>query len=112
MKYPQLVPDWVCTVPITINIDSEELDEDGAPVSVVSIDTVCNWQDGGEAVYTGDQKTIDISGKAYFNGDIAPMLSNITSGDAIVFGEKREIYKGFKRRNPDGTVNHTEIQFK
>ena len=112
MKYPELVPNWVCTVPITVNIDSEGLDEDGAPIEVVSIDAYCNWQDGGQAVYTGDQKIVDISGTAYFNGDIAPSLSNITSGDAVIFGEKREIHRGFKRRNPDGTVNHTEIQFK
>lgn len=112
MKYPQLVPDWVCTTPITINIDGEGLNEDGEPNGVTTIEALCNWQDGGQAVLGGDQKIIDISGRAYFNGDIAPSLSNITSGDAIVFGEKREILKGFKRRNPDGTVNHTEIQFK
>ena len=112
MKYPELVPDWVCTTPITVNIDGEGLTEDGAPNSVTVIEALCNWQDGGQAVLTGDEKIIDISGRAYFNGDIAPSLSNITSGDAIVFGEKRQILKGFKRRNPDGTVNHTEIQFK
>ena len=112
MKYPELVPDWVCTTPITVNIDGEGLTEDGAPNDVTVIEANCNWQDGGQAVLTGDEKIIDISGRAYFNGDIAPSLSNITSGDAIVFGEKRQILKGFKRRNPDGTVNHTEIQFK
>ena len=112
MKYPELVPDWVCKVPITVNIDSEELTEDGSPASVTTITAYCNWQDGGQAVLTGDEKIIDISGTAYFNGDIAPSLSNITGGDAVIFGEKREIRRGFKRRNPDGTVNHTEIQFK
>jgi len=112
MKYPELVPDWVCTTPIKIHIDSEELDEDGAPMSVATIEACCNWQDGGQAVLDGDQKIIDIFGRAYFNGDIAPSLSNITSGDAEIFGEKREIHRGYKRRNPDGTVNHTEIQFK
>ena len=112
MRFPQLVPNWVCTVPIVLHIDSEELDEDGAPVSVKTINTMCNWQDGGQAVLTGDQKIIDISGRAYFNGDILPNLPNITGGDAIIFGEKREIHRGYKRRNPDGTVNHTEIQFK
>ena len=112
MKYPELVPDWVCTVPITVNIDGEGLTEDGSPASVTTINANCNWQDGGQAVLTGDQKVVDISGTAYFNGDIAPSLSNITSGDATIFGEKREIHRGFKRRNPDGTVNHTEIQFK
>lgn len=112
MKYPELVPDWVCKTPIKLIIDSEDIDEDGAPASTTIIEAYCNWQDGGKAVFTQDQKVIDISGKAYFNGDIAPTIPNITAGEAEIFGEKREIHQGFKRRNPDGTVNHTEIQFK
>ena len=59
-----------------------------------------------------DQKIVEISGRAYFNGDIVPDISNITGGEGYIFDEKREIHQGFKRRNPDGTVNHTEIQFK
>lgn len=112
MKYPELVPNWVCTVPITIIIDGEGVTEEGAPNSAITISALCNWQDGGQALLTGDQKVIEISGRAYFNGDICPTLSNITSGEAFVLGMKREIHRGFKRRNPDGTVNHTEIQFK
>lgn len=112
MRYPELVPDWVCTVPIVLHLESEGLTEDGEPSSVTTIETVCNWQDGGQAVLTGDEKIIDISGRAYFNGDIAPSMPNITAGDAVIFGEKREIHRGYKRRNPDGTVNHTEIEFK
>jgi hypothetical protein len=112
MRYPQLVPNWVCTTPITLYLEGEGVDEDGAPVSVAVKNAKCNWQDGGKVLYSDTLKTTEISGKAYFNGDIAPTLSNIVSGEAVVFGEKREIHQGFKRRNPDGTVNHTEIQFK
>ena len=112
MRFPELVPNWVCTIPITLELEGEGINEDGAPVGVTTIQAYCNWQDGGQAVYTADQKIIEIKGKAYFNGDICPSMSNITGGEAYVFGEKREIHQGFKRRNPDGTVNHTEIQFK
>lgn len=112
MKYPDLVPDWVCTTPIDLIIDGEGITEDGAPVETELSNLKCNWQDGGKANLTGEQKIIDVSGRAYFNGDIAPEFSNITSGEAEIFGEKREILQGFKRRNPDGTVNHTEILFK
>lgn len=112
MKYPKLVPAWVCTTPIKITIEGEGIDEDGAPASETVIEALCNWQDGGKAVYTDDAKVIQISGRAFFDGDIVPTLSNITGGVATVFGEQREIHRGFKRRNPDGTVNHTEIMFK
>ena len=112
MKYPELVPDWVCTTPISLVIESEELDEDGAPQTTELSGLYCNWQDGGTSLFTGEQKVIDISGRAYFNGDICPSIPNITAGEATINGELRQIAKGFKRRNPDGTVNHTEITFK
>ena len=122
MKYPDLVPDWVCTTPISLVIEGEGLTEDGEPIEIAIGDQssgdepqpslMCNWQDGGKTVYTEEQKIIDISGRAYFNGDIVPTISNITGGYATIFDEVREIAQGFKRRNPDGTVNHTEIQFK
>lgn len=112
MRYPELVPDWVCTTPITVIIESEELTEDGSPTETVIEGLKCNWQDGGKVYLTDEQRIVQVTGRAYFNGDICPTVSNITAGTAYIFGEKREIHQGFKRRNPDGTVNHTEIQFK
>ena len=112
MKYPELVPKWVCQTPIHVMIEGEGLDEDGAPSMLFEGDLLCNWQDGGKVNYVDREKIIFISGRAYFNGDICPAISNIVAGRAEIFGETREIAQGFKRRNPDGTVNHTEIQFK
>lgn len=111
MKYPQLVPDWVCTTPIHLKVGAEELTEQGEPQTLFEADLMCNWQDSGRVTLTTEQRTVDISGRAYFNGDICPDVPNITCGSAEIFGETREILQGFKRRNPDGTVNHTEIQF-
>ena len=112
MIYPQLVPDWVCTTPIRISIEGETLSEDGEPITEYTADLMCNYQDGGKAVLNDEQRVILVSGRAYFNGDIYPQISNLTGGTAIIFGEEREILQGYKRRNPDGTVNHTEILFK
>lgn len=112
MKYPQLVPDWVCTTPIDIYIDGEGLSADGEPSTTALTGLSCNWQDGGEVFLSEEQRTIHIAGRAYFNGDICQSIPNITSGYAFVHGETRDILKGYKRRNPDGTVNHTEIEFR
>ena len=112
MKYPKLVPKWVCTTPISLEIESEGINEDGSPSSTSLSGLLCNWEDGGKVVYTADQKVIEVSGTAYFDGDIIPSISNIVSGYGEVLGETREIAQGFKRRNPDGTVNYTEIRFK
>lgn len=112
MKYPELVPDWVCTTPITVVIESEGLSEEGEPEVAFEAELMCNWQDGGKVLLTQEQKLVDVTGKAYFNGDICPDVSNITCGYVVIFGEAREISQGFKRRNPDGTVNHTELEIK
>lgn len=112
MKYPSLVPDTVCKTPIRIVIEQEELDEDGAPVVALDYSGTCNWQDGGRVELTSEQKYIRITGKALFNGDICPALSELTGGYGVVFGEKRQIAEGIKARNPDGTVNYTEVRFK
>lgn len=112
MKYPKLVPPWVCTIPITLEVESEGITEDGEPNGTVTFNGKCNFQDGGRVIYTADQKRIYISGRAYFDGDILPDVSNITGGYAYVNGNRREIYQGYKRRDPDGNVNYTEIQFK
>lgn len=112
MKYPKLVPPWVCTTPITLDIETEGITEDGAPVDVAHVEALCNYQDGGRVVYTEDFKEVEVSGRAYFDGDILPSITNIVGGDAYIFEEKREILKGFKHRNPDGTVNHTEVILK
>ena len=116
MRYPELVPNWVCTVPIYLTIETEGLTEDGEPayVSLGSAEAplACNYQDGGKVRLTEEQRIIEVSGRAYFNGDICPELSNLTAGTAVIFGEVREILQGYKRRNPDGSVNHTEVVFK
>lgn len=112
MKYPELVPEWVCTTPISLEVESEGITEDGAPAEAYTFTGMCNFQDGGKTVYDADHKAIQISGKAYFQGDILPDISNITGGTATVFENTREILQGFKRRNPDGTVNFTELWLK
>ncbi|MBQ6385368.1 MAG: hypothetical protein IJJ38_04280 [Lachnospiraceae bacterium] len=113
MKYPKLVRPEVCRTPIRIVIDTEDVDEDGAPVRALDTGVIlCNWQDGGKVELTGEQKYVRITGKAYFDGDICPSVPVISSGYGIVFGEKRRIAEGIKGRNPDGTVNFTEVRFK
>lgn len=112
MKYPSLVPDAVCRTPIHIVIEMEEVDADGAPVTALDWSGNCNWQDGGKVELTGEQQYIRITGKALFNGDICPGIANITGGYGEIFEERRPIAEGIKARNPDGTVNYTEIRFK
>ena len=112
MRYPSLIPDLWCQTPIQLTIEQEGLDEDGAPIEALTISGICNWQDGGKVELTGEQKYVRITGRAYFPGDICPDIPVISSGYGILFGVRREIAEGVKARNPDGTVNYTEVKFR
>lgn len=111
MRFPKLVPNEVCKTAIRLVIESDDVDQDGAPVEESVIETDCNWQDSARMILTAEQKYVRITGTAYFNGDICPAVPVISSGYAEIFGERRQIVEGIKARNPDGTVNYTEVRF-
>jgi hypothetical protein len=69
----------------------------------------CNYQDKAKTVLTAEQKLVEITGTALFPGDICPDLPVISGGFATVFGVQRRVLEGCKARNPDGTVNYTEV---
>ena len=77
------------------------------------IDTVdsgkCNYQDKARTVLTAQKNLVQITGTALFPGDICPELPVISGGSAEIFGMKRRIEQGTKVRNPDGSVNYTEV---
>ena len=91
MRYPCLVPKRLCKTDITCSFEREGLNEYGEPV------------------LTAEKKLIQITGTALFPGDICPDLPVISGGSALIFGAKRRIEQGTKARNPDGTVNYTEV---
>ncbi|MGL6221177.1 MAG: hypothetical protein ACRC36_24305, partial [Lacrimispora sphenoides] len=70
----------------------------------------CNYQDSAKMIMDTDQKLVQISGIAMFPGDICPDLSVISGGEATIFGKERTIMQALKVRNPDGTVNYTELR--
>lgn len=109
MKYPKLVPKNMCKTPIKVIIESEKINYDGEPVSM-ELDLLCNFQDVAKTIFTDEKKTVEITGTALFDGDIAPDMAAISGGTVEVFGEKRRIEKGMKARNPDGSVNYTRLE--
>lgn len=110
MKYPCLVPPYLCCTPIHVIIYGEGISEDGEPVKAYEGDFRCNYQDGAKTVLTNEQKLVEITGSALFCGDIAEDSAVISDGVVTVFGVERKIAKGIKARNPDGTVNYTRLE--
>jgi hypothetical protein len=112
MKYPKLVRKSDCKTPVKVTVFSKDLGEDGEQITYGTIETYCNYQSSGKRVIDDKQQLIDVTGVALFSDDIFSTLSEITHGEVEIFGEKREIIKGSKARNPDGTVNFVRLELK
>ncbi len=109
MKYPCLVPKKLCKTDITISIEQEGLNVYGEPLEVITFVGKCNYQDKARTVLTAEKKLVEVTGTALIPGDICQELPTISGGEAVVFGVKRNICQGTKARNPDGSVNFTEV---
>lgn len=92
-----------------MRIAREGLTKYGEPLPDIEITGKCNYQDKAKTILTEEKKVIEITGSALFPGDICPEVPVISSGTAIIFGVERHIQQGMKARNPDGTVNYTEV---
>ena len=112
MKWPKLVRSFTQSTEISVVIELEGIDEDGAPVEGVSFSGLCNYQDTAKRVYTSEKTYTDITGTCYFDGDIAEDLAVISSGTVTIHGTDREVVQGMKARNPDGTVNYTRLDLR
>lgn len=110
--YPCLVLPQYCTTPIIFSFEREGVNVYGEPLEPVNVDTTCNYQDKAKTILTEEKKLVEITGTALIPGDICPELPIITSGSATVFGVERQVIEGKKARNPDGTVNYTEVSLK
>lgn len=108
-RYPKLVRPQHQKTPITVILESDELTNMGEPKWSVTLDLLCNWQDGSHKILTTEQQIIEASGTALFDGDIAPDVPVLGTGYVIIDGEKRRIVRGSKNRNPDGTVNYSRL---
>lgn len=110
MKYPCLVLQRYCTTDIKVTIYEEGVSEDGGQNTAFVADLKCNFQDTAKTVFTTDGKQVQLTGVALFPGDIAPDLPNLSGGTAEIHGVKRTIHQGIKARNPDSSVNYTELR--
>lgn len=109
MRYPHLVPKKLCKTEISLVFDQEDLNEYGEHLPAINYVGKCNYQDKAKTILTAEKKLVQITGCAMFDGDICPELAVISGGKAVIFGVKRRILEGRKNRNPDGTVNYTEV---
>lgn len=109
MKYPRLVPDRVCTTPITVFREGG-LNRDGSPKRTIIFEGKCNYSEKTYQRITADKQLVTLNAQALFNGDIAPDTDTITGEAEVLSGIRRRIYASQKCRDPDGTVNYTRLE--
>lgn len=109
MVYPCLVRKRDCKTPVRVCIEAEDVTEDGGPKILLDENLMCNYQDMAKRILTDERKIVEISGTAFFPGDIAPDVPVITGGVLTILGVERRIAQGMKARNPDGSVNFTRL---
>ena len=109
MKYPCLIEKRLCKTNIDVSVAQEGTGNYGVPLTPVTWSGLCNYQDKAKTIFTDDKKVIVASGVALMPGDIAPSLPTLSGGTATINGKSRTIVRGVKARNPDGTVNFTEL---
>lgn len=110
MKYPCLVPTQFCKTDADVSICSEELSEEGEMAQPFKKRGKCNLQSKAYRVLDDKKSLITLSGKALFPGDLCPDVKAISSGTVKADGTEYAIHRGSKVRNPDGTVNYTELE--
>lgn len=105
-------PDWLLNIDCKIKLNSSGINEDGEPISAFEIDGKCIFSEKSKRIISSDGKQITLLGKVILKGDIAPNLSNVSDGIVIINNKTYEIYAGYRPRNPDGSIHHTELEIK
>ena len=105
-------PDFLLNIDYKVTLNQSGISEDGEPVSAFSAQGKCIFSEKAKRIINTDGKQITLVGKVIVKGDIAPELANISDGAITINGHSYEIWAGYRPRNPDGTVHHTEWEVK
>lgn len=111
LKWPQLVPPQACCTPITVRLQTG-LNLDGSPKRETVYEGKCNYSERSRQVMNAERQLIQLNACALIPGDIAP--GRDIAGEAVVRAAGAEtvrvIYSASRGRNPDGTVNFTQLE--
>lgn len=109
MKYPKLVLPCTCTTPVKITLTGDN-DENGEPAVIKTITTNCNRQTKVQNVQQGERYTQKIKTILLFDGALAKTDRELKGYVSFAVDCKINILSGFMARNPDGTVNYTQLE--
>ncbi|MBQ7595144.1 MAG: hypothetical protein IJU45_00600 [Clostridia bacterium] len=107
LKFPRPL----AVTPCTVTIQSDSINADGEQDNILSDTFRCIYDEKSRRVITRDGKEVMSSSTVIIEGDIAPGY-DISSGTVRVNGSDYLILNAARLRNPDGSVNHTELELK
>jgi hypothetical protein len=105
MKLPYFKA-WDVT-PIVVHI-TDGFTEGGVPNEVSTYTGTCNLSEKSKTVRQPDGTIIQLNATLTICGDIAPSVPVLT-GIADIAGRSWNVATSARPRNPDGTINHTEL---
>lgn len=105
-------PDFLLTTNCNVVINQEGIGRNGEPLEGLNWNGKCIYSEKAERIIDSDGKKILLLGKVIVKGDIAPSLKNISDGKITINEATYEIYRGYRPRNPDGTIHHCEFELK
>ena len=103
-------PDHLLKTDYTLSLNREGISEDGEPISTLTKDGKCIFSEKAKRIINSEGKQITLLGNVIVKGDIAPSLKNVSDGVISINGKDYEIYAGYRPRNPDGSIHHTEFE--
>ncbi|WP_179016209.1 hypothetical protein [Paenibacillus sp. 79R4] len=104
MKFP--FPSWNQVTPVKVY--QTELSEDGEDVEELIHDGKCFYDERSRQVMDAERRLVLLSGLIIIEGDINP--GKVIEGYVVINGERKNIYRAKRPRNPDGTVFSTELE--
>ena len=103
-------PDWLLNIDYSLVLNDIGISEDGEPIKSMETSGKCIFGEKSKRIIDSEGKEINLLGKVIVKGDIAPSLKTVSDGVITINGRNYEIYAGYRPRNPDGTVHHTEFE--
>lgn len=105
-------PDFLLNTDYSLVLNQEGISEDGGPLEGIKSSGKCIFSEKAKRIIDAEGKQITLLGKVIIKGDIAPSLKNVSDGVITINGCNYEIHAGYRPRNPNGTVHHTEFEIK
>lgn len=105
-------PDFLLNTDYSVVLNEEGVTEDGSPKESFKASGKCIFSEKSKRIIDADGKQITLLGKAIIKGDIAPSLKAVSDGTFTINGNIYEIHAGYRPKNPDGTIHHTEFELK